>query len=219
MYSYPYPRPSVATDIVAFTLRAHKLAVLLIKRGSEPYAGVWALPGGFLGEDEELDECARRELQEETGVGGVYLEHFRNYSAPSRDPRGRVISVAYLALTGSSHIRLAATTDAAEAQWFELDQVPSLAFDHTTILNDALVALRSRLETNDELFSKMLLSLVPDQFTLGLLQTAYEAVLGRPVDKRNFRSRIHRALPLRETEMTVGGRHRPAMQYVVSDGS
>ena len=207
-YTYEYPHPAVATDIAVFTLRRGGLNVLLIERGAEPYRGAWALPGGFLQPEEELDACARRELKEETSVDADLLVHFGNFSAPARDPRERVISVAYLALLASDELRLEADTDAAQAQWFPIDALPRLAFDHEMILRRALAALSAQARQVEPLFA-----LLPGRFTLSQLQGAYEAVIGEETEKRNFRKMVAALDCVRETEDFVHGAHRPARLY------
>jgi 8-oxo-dGTP diphosphatase len=207
-HSYPYPHPAVATDIAIFTLKAGRLALLLIERGQEPFAGRWALPGGFLREDEDLETCARRELQEETGFDAAMLLHFANFSAPRRDPRERVISVAYLALLPSDNVTLRADSDAAAAEWFDVATLPHLAFDHDEIVRHALVSLRKRAGD-----FTILLALLPERFTLGALQSAFEAVAGHATDKRNFRKVALASDVIEETEALSRGSHRPARLY------
>jgi 8-oxo-dGTP diphosphatase len=205
IYAYAHPHPAVATDIAIFTLRDGRLSILLIRRGVEPFAGGWALPGGFLRPDEDLDACAHRELKEETGVEAPVLTPFANFSAPERDPRERVISAAYLALIPSDDAPLKADTDAAEARWFAMDALPALAFDHDHIVERALARLR-------ELCREMgiLLALLPERFTLTELQTAYEAVMAALADRRNFQKQALASGLLEETEDRTTGRHRPA---------
>lgn len=207
-FTYEYPHPAVATDIAVFTLRLGALNVLLIERGADPYLGAWALPGGFLQPDEELDQCARRELHEETGVDAELLVHFANFSAPERDPRERVISVAYLALLPSDELRLEARTDAAQARWFPVAAPPRLAFDHETILARALEVLAGRARQISPLFA-----LLPPRFTLSQLQSAYEAVTGEEAEKRNFRKMVATLGCVRETDDFAHGAHRPARLY------
>jgi len=207
-FTYEYPHPAVATDIAVFTLRRGALNVLLIERGAEPFKGAWALPGGFLQPDEELDACALRELREETGVDADLLVHFGNFSAPGRDPRERVISVAYLALLPSDELRLEADTDAAQARWFPIDAPPKLAFDHEMILQRALAALSGQAGRITPLFA-----LLPPRFTLSQLQAAYEAVIGEEAEKRNFRKMVATLECVRETDDFVHGAHRPARLY------
>jgi len=190
----------VTVDIVIFTLREGSLQVLLVKRGVPPFEGQYAIPGGFIRGDESLEEAALRELYEETGVRNMFLEQLYTFGDPKRDPRGRVITVAYYALIGSDKLSLVAGADAAEAQWFPASSVPPLAFDHKSILDYALERLRNKLE-----YTTVGFQLLPEKFTLGELQAVYEAILGRPLDKRNFRRKL--ALlgiltPLREWQRT-----------------
>ena len=190
----------MTVDIVIFTLREGSLQVLLVKRGVPPFEGQYAIPGGFIRGDESLEEAALRELHEETGVRNVFLEQLYTFGDPKRDPRGRVITVAYYALVASDKLSLVAGADAAEAQWFPASSVPPLAFDHKSILDYALERLRNKLE-----YTTVGFQLLPEKFTLGELQAVYEAILGRPLDKRNFRRKL--ALlgilkPLREWQRT-----------------
>ena len=133
-FTYPYPRPSVTADVVAFTLRGDDLAVLLIRRKEEPFKGCWALPGGFVNENESLERAAARELYEETGLSGVRLEQLGAFGDPGRDPRGRTISVVFLGRVDAAKVKAVAADDAAEVGWFPLHRPPQLAFDHRTIL-------------------------------------------------------------------------------------
>ena len=182
-YCYKYPHPAVATDCVIFGFDGVSIKVLLIQRGIEPYKGQWALPGGFVGIDESAEECARRELQEETGLQGVAVEQFHAFSDVNRDPRERVISIAYYALVKLSEVR--GGDDASEAQWFSYDDVPSLAFDHDRILRMALRHLRDRI-----CFEPVGFDLLPDVFTMTELQRLYEAILGVKFDRRNFYNKM-----------------------------
>jgi 8-oxo-dGTP diphosphatase len=175
----------VTVDLVIFALRNGELQVLLIKRGVPPFAGRWALPGGFVVEGESLEDAARRELVEETGVRDVYLEQLYTFGDPGRDPRGRVITVAYYALmTGDAAVPVAGT-DAGAAQWMPARAHPPLAFDHDRILGYALERLANKLE-----YTTIGFQLLPKKFTLTQLQRVYETVLGRTLDKRNFRRKI-----------------------------
>lgn len=211
-YTYDHPHPAVATDVALFTLRDGELNLLLIKRGLEPFAGRWALPGGFLGPDETLDACARRELLEETGVavGPGEVRHFGNFSAPGRDPRPneRVISVAYLALLPSDKIAPRADTDAEDARWWPVRDWPALAFDHDDIARAAQAALIERAKTFE-----ILLGLMPAHFTLARLQAAYDAVTGLASDKRNFSKAVLASGVIAETGELRRGAHRPARLY------
>lgn len=175
----------MTVDIVIFTLREGSLQVLLVKRGVPPFEGQYAIPGGFIRGDESLEEAALRELHEETGVRNVFLEQLYTFGDPKRDPRGRVITVAYYALIASDKLSLVAGADAAEAQWFPASGVPTLAFDHKSILDYALERLGNKLE-----YTTVGFQLLPKEFTLGELQAVYEAILARPLDKRNFRRKL-----------------------------
>jgi len=180
----------VAVDVVIFTVNAESpvpaaLEVLLIKRGIPPFRGRWAIPGGFVLPAESLEEAALRELEEETGVRDVYLEQLYTFGDPGRDPRGRVVSVAYFALIAADQRPLSAGSDAAEARFFPMSALPPLAFDHDRILEYALGRLRNKLE-----YTTVGFQLLPAKFTLSELQRVYEAILGRTLDKRNFRRKL-----------------------------
>jgi 8-oxo-dGTP diphosphatase len=209
-YTYDYPRPSVTTDVALFTIRANELAILLIERGHAPFKGHWALPGGFVDIDEDLDSCAKRELEEETGVREIYLEQLYTFGAPDRDPeRGRVISVAYYALAPAEHIQPKAASDAAKVQWFPIRQLPPLAFDHARIIATAYERLAAKLH-----YSTIALQLLPEKFTLSQLQAVYETIVGEVLDKRNFRKRILAQDCLQECgKLLRKGKHRPARLY------
>jgi 8-oxo-dGTP diphosphatase len=200
---------------VIFTLRDRRLQVLLIQRKSWPFEGAWAIPGGFVQMDESLEQAARRELEEETGVRDIYLEQLRAFGDPARDPRTRVITVAFMALVSSDKLVLQAATDAADARWFPIDQLPvPLAFDHAAILEYALAALRRRLESGN-----IARELLPNRFTLTQLQEVYETLLGQSVDKRNFRKWVLAANLVLPTDQTARGPHRPAQLYEFALGS
>lgn len=204
-----FARPSVTADIVIYTLREKRLHVLLIRRKAWPFEGTWAIPGGFVRPDETLDQAAKRELREETGVSGVVLEQLRAFGDPGRDPRTRVITVAYTALIPSDRVVLRADTDAADARWFAVDDLPRpLAFDHDEILAEALRSLRERVEREN-----ITRGLLPVRFTLTQMQDVYEALLGRPLDKRNFRKWALGSGLVRGTGQETRGPHRPALLY------
>lgn len=201
----------VAVDIVIFAVREGRLKVLLVRRGVPPFKGRWAIPGGFLKEDEGLEEAARRELREETGVSEVYLEQLCTFGDPGRDPRGRVLSVAYFALLSPDRAAgtPAAGGDAAEAAWFDAHEPPPLAFDHPGILDYARQRLRWKLDWSTAGFA-----LLPPHFTLSELQRAFEAVLSKPIDKRNFRRKVLGLGILRATkDHRREGLTRPALLY------
>jgi 8-oxo-dGTP diphosphatase len=198
----------VTVDIVIFTVRERTLQVLLIRRGVPPFEGQYAIPGGFILEGESLEQAAKRELEEETGVRDVFLEQLYSFGDPTRDPRGRIITVAYYALISSERNSLAAGSDASEARWFPMSELPALAFDHKNILDYALERLQNKLE-----YTTVGFQLLPEKFTQSELQSVYETILGRRLDKRNFRRKI--ALlgvlkPLREWQRA--GR-KPARLY------
>ncbi|MGB5058026.1 MAG: NUDIX domain-containing protein [Candidatus Promineifilaceae bacterium] len=204
-----YERPSVTVDVVIFSLVDNDLQVLLVKRKFPPFAGIWALPGGFVHMDESLENAAMRELAEETGVTDVYTEQLYTFGAPQRDPRTRVITVAYFALVPHHAIQHHPGDDAAETAWHSVFDLPSLAFDHEEILTYALQRLRYKLE-----YTAVGFELLPDVFTLSELQYAYEIILGEQLDKRNFRRKILSAEILEETgRKKKEGEGRPAMLY------
>ena len=181
-----YERPSVTVDMVIFTIREGDLKVLLIQRGGHPYKGMWAIPGGFVKMDESLEDGAKRELQEETAVQDVYMEQLYTFGDPGRDPRTRVISVAYFALVEANQVKtIQAGSDAQQAEWFSMYALPPLAFDHAKILDYALTRLRYKLE-----YTNVAFALLPATFTLTELQHIYEIILHKALDKRNFRKKI-----------------------------
>jgi 8-oxo-dGTP diphosphatase len=199
----------VTVDIVIFALRDWELHVLLIQRGLSPFRGRWALPGGFGRKEESLEAAARRELEEETGVRDVYLEQLYTFGDPDRDPRGRVVTVAYYALLTGEATPVVAGTDAGAARWIPARRHPSLAFDHGRILTYALERLTNKLE-----YTTVGFQLLPKKFTLSHLQRVYEAVLGRNLDKRNFRRKMALLGILEPLDQWVqDGRSRPAQLY------
>lgn len=221
-----FERPSVTVDVVAFTTRARpdaptgasaRLSVLLIRRGVWPFEGQWAVPGGFVRMDEDLDDAARRELSEETAIAGAsYLEQLYTFGTVGRDPRTRVISVAYYALMPDAQSGLPdapgeplAGSDAREAHWWPVDDLPPLAFDHSDIVQKALERLRAKLG-----YTSVAYALLPPEFTLTELQTVYEIILGRSLDKRNFRKKML-SLGILEATPNVkrDGAHRPAQLH------
>src|SRR5262245_24053640 len=195
-HTYDWPRPAVTVDIALFsvagTLQNLRLRVLLIERGEPPFQGAWALPGGFVREDEDLETAAQRELQEEAGVGEATLEQVAAVGTPGRDPRGHTVTVLHVGLIAGDRHVLMATGDAAAVRWFDVagpEPLPPLAFDHADLLDRALGHLRRRLSEQPALCYQLL----PEQFTLSELQALTEAILGKELDRRNFRRRIKEA--------------------------
>ena len=205
-----YQRPSVTVDTVVLAQREAELQVLLIQRKNWPHEGMWAIPGGFVEMDESLPSAARRELAEETGLAGpgIYLEQLYTFGDPGRDPRTRVITVAYLALVCADRIELRPASDAAHAAWFPAYDPPPLAFDHDQILSCATQHLRHKIEHTPAIFE-----LLPETFTLTELQDAYEHVLRQELDKRNFRRKMLSSGILEGTPRVRSGDHRPAKLY------
>lgn len=208
-YEYQYPRAALAVDCVVFGLDEHDLKVLLIQRRLAPFQHAWALPGGFVRVDETVDAAARRELAEEAGVTDVYLEQLYTFGALDRDPRERVVTIAYYALAKLSDHRIRAATDAMGVGWFSLEDLPKLAFDHSEILALARDRLRGKVR-----YAPVGFELLPPRFSLTQLQRLYEIILGTELDKRNFRKKILSLDLLVETdEVEQGVRHRAARLY------
>lgn len=212
-FTYDYPRPALTVDCILLGFAPDEasgdLKVLLIERDLEPFAGKWALPGGFVQMDETLEEAARRELQEESGVSDVYLEQLYTFGDLNRDPRGRTVSVAYFALVRLADFTLNASTDARAAKWFSIRSVPKLAFDHDNILETAVQRIKGKVR-----YQPIGFELLPKKFTLSALQRLYEIVLETELDKRNFRKKLLTfglLKPLGEYEEGVA--HRAAELY------
>ncbi len=204
-----YDRPSVSVDVLLFTIEEGELKILLIKRNEEPFLGTWALPGGFVRIEESLDDAAKRELFEESGVKNIYLEQLFTFGAPKRDPRTRVITVTYMALAGKSEWKLSSSGDAQDAAFFKVDGLPKLAFDHAEIVKYGLERLRNKLG-----YTNIVLGLLPGAFTLTELQKVYEIILKTKIDKRNFRKKIlSTGLISASGKKLEGIAHRPAMLY------
>lgn len=209
-HTYDYPRPSVTVDCVVFGVdQTDQLQVLLIQRRLPPFKEEWALPGGFVRPQEPLEQAARRELYEETAVTDVFLEQFKAYGQPERDPRGHTITVAFYALVNLWNYDVKAATDAKQARWWSLGQLPDLAFDHGMILQDAIAMLRHTIRHRPIGFE-----LLPPRFTLTQLQRLYEIVLDQRFDKRNFRKKLLKLdilIDLQQKETNVP--HRAAQLY------
>lgn len=199
----------VATDAVIFTVKGGELQVLLIQMKKRPYVGMWAVPGGLLEQDETTEQAARRILLTQTGVSDAHLEQLATFDDPKRDAIGRVVSVAYVALVSGDRVELRTTDKYQDVRWLPVRKLPPLAYDHKRVVATAADRLRGKLE-----YTNVAWSLLPKEFTLGQLQDVYEIILGRALDKRNFRRKI---LDLSLVEATgnksSGGAHRPAELY------
>lgn len=195
VYTYEYPRPSVTTDCVIFGYDVKEgLSVLLVERGIDPSKGCWAFPGGFLKMDEAAEIGTLRELKEETefDIEKGFLEQLGCFSDVNRDPRGRVITIAYYALVQKGTVR--GGDDARNAQWYSIDEVPRLAFDHEKILRVALKRLKEQIH-----FQPIGFELLPKTFTMPQLQALYEAILEVHFDRRNFANKMLKLGILEET--------------------
>jgi 8-oxo-dGTP diphosphatase len=208
-YSYQHPRPALTVHCVVFGLDDEDLKVLLVERGAEPFAGRWALPGGLVRLSETLDEAARRQLREEAGLSRVFLEQLYTFGDLDRDPRDRVVTIAYYALVNIRDHRVQAATDARRAAWFSVLAAPTLVCDHPRIVGAALERLRGKVR-----YQPIGFELLPEKFTLSQLQHLYETILERPLDKRNFRRKLLALGFLEETdEVQQGVAHRAARLY------
>jgi 8-oxo-dGTP diphosphatase len=208
-HSYAFARPALTVDIVVFALDDEDLQVMLIERDLEPFAGQWALPGGFVRVDETLEGAANRELREETGLHDLFLEQLFTFGDLERDPRERIVTVAYYALVNLAGHAVQASTDARNAAWFPVTELPTLAFDHARIIETALERLRGKVR-----YQPLGFELLPERFTLRQLQHLYEIVLGRELDKRNFRKKVLSMGILKETnEIEKDVAHRAARLF------
>ncbi len=208
-FSYRHPRPALTVDCVVFGLDEQDLKVLLIERGGPPFAGDWALPGGFVRVDETVDDAARRELEEETGLQIRFLEQLYTFGEIDRDPRERVVTVAYYALVRLDEHPIRPATDASDTGWFSAGHPPRLAFDHRHILQTALERLRNKVR-----YQPIGFELLPQRFTLRQLQHLYETILGRTLDKRNFRKKmLGMDLLVELDQWEAGVPHRAARLY------
>lgn len=184
-HCYEYPRPALTTDCIIFGFDGVGLKVLLIERGIEPFKGKWALPGGFVRGNESTVECAKRELYEETGIKNIFIEQSHTFSEIGRDPRGHVVSVSYYALVKTSDYNVIGGDDAVRAKWFNIDLVPSLAFDHEQILQKAFDNIKFKIRHNPIGFE-----LLDEKFTMPDLQLLYELILEVKFDRRNFNTKM-----------------------------
>ena len=208
-FTYEYPRPALAVDCVVFAIDNNQLKVLLIERCDDPYQGHWALPGGFVDMDETVDQAAARELQEETCLKKIFLEQLYTFSQVDRDPRSRVVSVAYYALVKFSEQHAVPASDAKRAEWFDTKKLPKLAFDHDHIMDVAIDRLQGKVR-----YQPIGFELLPTRFTLSELQSVYETILDQELDKRNFRRKFLAMDVLTELdEVQSGVAHRAAKLY------
>jgi 8-oxo-dGTP diphosphatase len=208
--NYPgYEQPAVTVDLVIFTVIEETLKVLLVKRAEAPFAGSWSIPGGFLKLNESLDDAAIRVMNEKTGVREIYLEQLYTFGEPKRDPRARVITVAYFSLIPWKDLLQPESDKVINLKWFAVDSLPRLAFDHEKILDYAVTRLRTKAG-----YSNIVYGLMPEKFRLSDLQRMYEIITGRNLDKRNFRKKMIAMDLLQPTgSRDESGAHRPAMLY------
>lgn len=204
------PHIRLAVDAVVFGYEPHEgLSVLLIRRKVDPFKGSWALPGGLVKENESLETAVERELKEETGIRVDYLEQLYSFGEPKRDPRNRVVTVAYYALVKPSHFQIKADTDAEEAEWFHLKELPELAFDHLDILNMAIKRLKGKLS-----YEPIGFELLEDKFPFSELHTLYETVYGTAIDRRNFKKKFLQLDILQELDEKISiGKGRPGTLF------
>jgi 8-oxo-dGTP diphosphatase len=199
----------ITADAVVFTILSKELKILLIKRSHEPFKSKFALPGGMVNIDEDLEEAAKRELEEETGVKNIFLKKLHAFGEVNRDPRGRMVTIPFYALVDGEKINLNSTSGAEFAQWFSVYELPELAFDHKKIVDDALKHLRYEVKNTN-----IAVQLMPEDFTLSELQNAYEIIFNEKQDKRNFRKKIKELGILKAIPGTkMDGAHRPAKLY------
>ena len=198
----------LTVDVVIFTMQDKVLKTLLVRRKYSPFQGVWAIPGGFVELNESLEDAAKRELLEETGVKNVYLEQLYSFGDVGRDPRGRIVTIAYYSLINSESLQLRADSDASEAMLFPVRKLPKLAFDHDKIINYALKRLKWKFE-----YTKIAFSILPKKFTLTQLQEIYEMIFSKEFDKRNFRKKILSLGILKEEKTLTEVSYRPPKLY------
>lgn len=194
-YTYEYPHAAITADCVIYGFDGERLKILLIERGVEPYKGMWALPGGFLRMDETIEETAKRELREETGLKDVFMTQFKMFSKVDRDPRERVVTVAFTALVRPKDYVLTAGDDASNALWFDESRLPPLAFDHAEIIAEAHMYLEELLRVRPVAFN-----LLNKVFSLGELQRVYEEINRTSYDRRNFQRKAIQSGLLEEVD-------------------
>ena len=208
-FNYDYERPALASDCVILGFDGGELKLLLTEREKAPFKNKWALPGGFVFMDETTESCARRILLEKAGIKNVYIEQLYTFSEIDRDPRERIVTVAYYALVNKHQYELIAGRDTLKAEWFEISKLPKLAFDHNKIVTMAIQRLKGKVT-----YQPVGFELLDEKFTLGQLQTLYEAILETPIDKRNFRKKILGMKLLTElNEKQTNVAHKAARYY------
>ncbi len=199
----------VAVDTAVFTIADNHLAVLLVQMKQEPYVDLWAMPGGLITQEETTEDAALRMLREQTGVTDVYIEQLRTFDSPQRDALHRVVSVAYIALVPSADVTLQTTDKYKAVQWWDTGKLPPLAYDHPRMIDKAIRRLRAKVT-----YSNIVWSVLPETFTLSELQHVYEVILGKPIDKRNFRKKILSVGIVESTrQKQAAAAHRPAELY------
>ena len=204
-----YEQLGITVDLIIFTVNNNKLKVMLAKRAEQPFLDEWSLPGGFLKKEESLEAAAQRVLHEKTDVKNVYIEQLYTFGEPKRDPRSRVITVAYIALIPWANLNQPPSQKISDLTWASVDSLPKLAFDHKTILAYAVKRLRAKTS-----YSNIVYGLLPKQFRLSELQSMYEIIINDKLDKRNFRKRMLATGLLKETgKKHQTGAHRPALLY------
>lgn len=209
MKNQVYHSAAVTIDVTIFTIEENVLKVLLVKRPNSPYAGKFALPGAFLQKDESSAAATKRIMLAKAGIKDVFVEQLYSFDTAGRDPRGQVLTVAHFALVPRADLEIDPSINPLAPQLFPVNKLPELAFDHREIVQYATKRLRSKLE-----YTNVVFSLLPESFTLSQLQTTYEAILGRPLDKRNFRKKFISLGLIEATKLKLeGGRHRPAQLY------
>lgn len=208
-----YKFAAVATDVVIFTVENGQLKTLLIKMKKRPFTNKWAMPGGLVKPKESLDAAAKRHLRIITGIRNIYLEQLYAFGKVNRDPMGRVVSVAYFALVPSDGMLLKTTKEYAGINWFPASDLPVMAYDHKEVVGKAVRRLQAKLQ-----YTNIVYSLLPKKFTLTEMQSAYEVILNKEIDKRNFRKKINTLKLVRKVgEKKHGGAHRPAELYEFLD--
>lgn len=203
----------IASDVAILTVKNKQLQVLLIKMKKEPFTGLWALPGGLVKPNESVDHAASRLLKEKSGISKVYLEQLYTFGQVARDPFGRVVSVAYFALIPNEGIQLSTTEEYEDVSWFPVTKLPQLAYDHRDIILTALDRLKGKLG-----YTNIVYGLLMEEFTLPQMQHVYEVILGRKLDKRNFRKKIQALRIIKKTNRKeTGSTNRPAALYTFID--